>query len=300
MSTAESFSPRDKVKLRADTRVSVYDQTSAMLVAGVVVIGALVFILFMVWLTLFAGKGGLEPPPPILELAGNDNRPEGVADDWQPPGVEEFPEVEEPQLADALEAVTDSISTVRAQLEKVDGNAAEMGSGSGLGDKRARGPGSGNSNIIPEWERWKIEYTASTMAEYMAILESFDIYLGSVSQISNQILFFEDLTSGRPTMTNGNRKSPRAQNLYFRNTKSRLKRWDQNKVVAGGGDLDNKIVVQFYPPAVRETLLRLEQAVYLADGKDLTEVRQTLFRCRPAGNGYEYYVEDLKYRPKPN
>ena len=300
MSIAETYKPAKKVKLRVNVGVSAYDQTSALLVAGVVVFGSLVFMLFMIWLTLFAGRSGLKPPPPLMELAGNDNRPEGVADDWQPPGVEEFPEVEEPQLADALEAVTDSISIVRAQLEKVDGNAAEMGTGSGLGDKRARGPGTGNANIIPEWERWKIEYTASTMAEYMSILESFDIYLGSVSQISNQILFFDDLNNARPTMTAGNRKSPEAQNIYFRNTKSRLKRWDQNKVLAGGGDLDNKIVVQFYPANIRDTLLRLEQAVYLKDGKDLTEVRQTLFRCRPSGNGYEYYVEEpIKYRPKP-
>ncbi|MCP4082805.1 MAG: hypothetical protein GY819_07365 [Planctomycetaceae bacterium] len=299
MSTADSFSPREKVKLRADTRASSYDKTSAMLVASVVVIGAFVFILFMIWLSLFSFGSPAKMPPPILELAGNDNRPEGVSDDWQPPGVEEFPEVTEPQLADALEAVTESISTVRAQLEKVDGNAVEMGSGSGEGDKRAKGPGSGNSNIIPEWERWKIEYQAGTMAEYMSILQSFEIYLGSVSQVSNQILFFTDLNNPRPTMEPGNRKSPKAQNLYFRNTKSRLKRWDQNKVLAGGGDVDNKIVVQFYPPAVRQKLLQLEQAVYLEDGKDLTEVRQTLFRCRAGGGGYEYYVEDIKYRPKP-
>lgn len=299
MSTANPAGKRQRIKLNANTRVSAYDQTSALLVAGVMVIGFLVFVLFMIWLTLFAGRSALKPPPPILELAGNDNRPEGVADDWQPPGVEEFPEVEEPQLADALEAVTDSISVVRAQLEKVDGNAAEMGTGSGLGDKRARGPGSGNSNIIPEWERWKIEYTAGTSAEYMSILEHFGIYLGSVSQISNQILFFRDLNNSRPSMVAGNRESPDAQNIYFRNTKSRLKRWDQNKVLAGGGDTNNKIVVQFYPPDVRQMLLVLEQEVYHAAGKDLTEVRRTLFRCRPVGSGYEYYVEDLQYRPKP-
>ena len=133
----------------------------------------------------------------------------------------------------------------------------------------------------------------------MSILESFGIYLGAVSQISNQILFFEDLNNPAPTMTPGNRKSPQAQNLYFRNTKSRLKRWDQNKVLAGGGDIDNKIVVQFYPPEVRSMLLSLEQEVYLAAGKNLTEVRETLIRCRPAGNGYEYYIEDIKYRPAP-
>jgi hypothetical protein len=299
MSTTESVRQMQPLKLRADTRVSSYDKTSAMLVAAVIVVGALVFVLFMVWLTLFAGRGAATPLPPITELAGNDNRPEGVADDWQPPGVDEFPEIEQPQLADALEAVTDSVSSVRAQLEKVDGDSAQMGRGPGLGDRRARGPGSGDGNIIPEWERWKIEYEAGTMAEYMDILESFDIYLGAVSQISNQILFFDNLNDSRPAMTVGTRNSPEADNLYFRNTRSRLKRWDQNKVLAGGGDVDNKIVVQFYPPAVRETLLRLEQAEYLAAGKDLDEVRQTLFRCRAAGGGYEYYVEDISYRPKP-
>ncbi len=296
---SSTYQKRERVKLNSDTRVSNYDMTSAFLVAGVVVIGLLVFILFMIWLTLFAGREGLKPPPAILELAGNDSRPEGVADDWQPPGVEEFPEVTEPQLADALEAVTDSISSVRAQLEKVDGNAAEMGTGSGLGDKRASGPGSGNSNIIPEWDRWKIEYTAGTSAEYMSILESFGIYLGAVSQISNQIIFYRDLNNGRPTVISGSRSSPEAQNLYFKNNKTRLKRWDQNKVVAGGGDIESKLVVQFYPTEVRQALLELEQAEYHAEGKDLTEVRQTLFRCRPAGSGYEYYVQDIKYRPKP-
>ncbi len=298
MSTAD-FQPQPRIKINTDPRVSKYDLTSAFLVAGCLVIGALVFILFGIWLSLFDWRSPVKTNPPILELAGNDDRPEGVADDWQPPGVEEFPEVEEPQLADALEATTESISTVRAQLEKVDGDAAEQGSGSGLGDKRARGDGSGNANIIPEWERWKIEYVASTSAEYMNILESFGIDLGAVSQLSNQIIIIDDLNNNPPTVIQTSRSQPNAKRLYFRNTKTRLKRWDQNKVQAGGVDLKSKIVVQFYPAAVRQNLLQLENAKYGADNKQLTEVKRTLFRCRPRGDGYEFYVEDIEYRIAP-
>lgn len=301
MSTPQAETSRFRVKMNADTRVSSYDQTSAFLVAGVVVIGVLVFILFMIWLTLFAGAPSPPKTAPIVDLAGNDDRPEGVADDWQPPGVEEFPEVEQPQLADALEAVTDSVSSVRAQLEKVDGNAMEMGSGSGLGDKRKRGLGGGDGNIIPEWDRWKIEYSASTMGEYMNILESFDISIGAVSQLSNQIAFLDDLNNARATVTYGNRESPEAKRLYFRNTKNRLRRWDRNKVVASGVEDKNRLVVQFYSAALRQQLLELENAVYNKDGKTLEEVKKTQFRIRPAGSGFEFYIPSggVEYRPKP-
>ncbi len=284
-------------QLTADTRVSGYDKLSAFLVAGVVVIGFLVFLLFMIWLTLIVDFGGRKAPVVILELAGNDNRPEGVADDWLEPGVEEFPEVETPQLADALEATTEAVSTIRAQLETVDGNAAEMGAGRGLGDARARGPGSGNANIIPEADRWKIEIAASSQAEYMAILESFGITMGAVSELSNLIQYVDNLTAASPAVTDGERKDEKR--LFFMNTKNRLRRWDQNKVASAGIDLKNTLVGHFYPAELRQQLLQLEAAVYDAAGKDLTEVRQTLFRVRPRGSGYEYFVENIEYRPRP-
>ena len=249
MSTSRTFRHKHSLEMTTDTRVSAYDKTATFLVAAVVVLGFLVFVLFMIWLSLFTGGPTPKPAIAITEMAGNDDRPEGVADDWQETGGEDFPEVEQPQLADALEAVTDSVTSVRAQLEKVDGNALQMGRGKGLGDKRKRGRGGGNSNIVPEWERWKIEYSAGTMAEYMNILQSFGITLGAVSQVSNQIQYLSNLTNPQATITVGDRSQA---GLYFHNTRNRLRRWDQNKAMASGVDIRNKLIVHFYPAEIRQ------------------------------------------------
>ncbi len=296
MSTATQ--PQHHLDLTVETKPSSYDRLSALLVALVVVIGFLVFIMFMIWLTMVVDFRSRVQPPMMEHMAGNDNRPEGVADDWQEPGVEEFPEIEKPQLADALEAVTDAVSTVKAQLEKIDGNAPLMGRGPGLGDRRSKGPGTGNANIIPESKRWKIEYAAGTMIEYMTILDSFGVTMGAVSQLSNQIHYVDDLLSTSPRFIVGDRENEKR--LYFMNTRNRLRRWDTNKVVQSGIDSRNKLVVQFYEEPVRATLRQLEQAVYVREGRSLSEVKQTIFRVRPAGSGYEFYVENITYRPKPN
>ncbi len=289
----------DKPRLTTDPRVSGYDKLSAFLTASVTVFGLLVFLMFMMWLTTIVEWGSTSMPSVIQELAGNGNRPEGIADDWQPPGVEEFPEVDTPQLADSLEATTDAISSVRASLESVDGDAPEMGRGTGLGDKRARGPGNGNGNIIPEADRWKIELVASTQGEYMKILESFDITLGVVHELSNLIEYVDDLTASVGSVSENERKNE--SRLFFMNKKNRLRRWDQNKAESVGLELKNTLVGHFYPPALREQMLALEYEVYSKAGKTLEEVRLTEFRIRPAGSGYEYFIPQngIQYRPKP-
>lgn len=289
----------EKPQLTADPRVSGYDQLSALLVASVSVVGFMVFLMFLIWLTMIVDWGSPKPPAVIVEMAGNDNRPEGIADDWQPPGVEEFPEVDIPQLADALEATTDAISSVRAQLEKVDGDAPEMGTGTGLGDKRARGPGSGFGDVIPEADRWKIEIVATTQGEYMKILEHFDITIGVVHELSNLIEYVDNLTAAVSTVTENERKNE--GRLFFMNKKNRLRKWDQNKVESVGLELKNTLVGHFYSMELRATMLALEQEVYLKAGKGLDEVKKTEFRIRPAGSGYEYFIppNGIEFRPKP-
>ena len=286
----------EKIQLTAETKASSYDKLSALLVALVSVIGFLVFIMFLIWLTMT-----IEFQPAtqstILEPAGNEDRPKGIADDWQEPGVEEFPEVEQPQLSDALEAVTDAVSTIKGRLEQYDGTAPEMGRGRGLGDMRQAGSGTGNSPIIPESKRWEIEYVAGNMAEYLTILENFDITLGAVSQTSNQIHYVDDLTAATPRTNTGLRRDePR---LYFMNTKNRMRRWDSNKIASTGVDMRNKLVVQFYDEPVRQTLRNLEREVYERAGRTLIEVNKTFFRVQPVGGGYEYYVEEIQYRTAP-
>ncbi len=288
---------KSKFSFTTDTRVSRYDVLSGALTASAIIFGVLVTIMFLMWLMLFVKFGGSPPSAVVMEMTGNDNRPEGEADDWKEPGVTDFPEVETPQLADALEATTDAVSSVRAQLEKVDGSAELMGKGTGLGDIRSRGPGNGNDDIIPDAERWKVEITAATQSEYLKILESFDITLGAVSELSNLIEYVDNLTAGSPAVSNGERKVEKR--LFFMNTRNKLRRWDQNKVNSAGIDLEYKLVGHFYPPQLRQQLLDIESAVYTKAGHNLLEVYRTFFRIEPEGSGYRYYVERIEYRPAP-
>ncbi|HMO14263.1 MAG TPA: hypothetical protein PKD64_01420 [Pirellulaceae bacterium] len=280
-----------------DTRVSSYERVSSFLISAITVTGILTAIGFMTWLTLF--EWGSRPfIAELYEEFGNEDRPEGVADDWQEPGVEEFPEVEQPQLADALEAMTDAVSSVRAQLEKVDGNAAEMGRGKGLGDIRQRGKGKGNSKLVPEAQRWRIEYSTTSMGDYRTQLNFFDIELGALSKTTGRIDLIRNLTSAKPAREISSRAQEKR--LYFSHTQQTLKQWDQRIARdAGVNDVNERILVQFYSQPTRQLLRDAEAAFLEKERRQLLEVQRTYFRIRPKGNGFEFYVNKMDYRQVP-
>ena len=66
--------------------------------------------------------------------------------------------------------------------------------------------------------------------------------------------------------------------------------------------IDAYRIVQFYPKQVRDKLLELEVTVCVNDNKDLSEVKKVLFGCRPrdVGEGFEYHIKEIQYRPKPD
>ena len=135
--SSESTKPRAHPKLTVETAVSTYDLLNAMLMASIFVVGFVVSALFLIWLTTAFDFSKRRAPVELIEVSEpGDEKPEGVADDVLEPGVEEFPETEVPQLANALEAVTDAVSSVRSSLEKRSGDAAQMGKGRGFGSRR--------------------------------------------------------------------------------------------------------------------------------------------------------------------
>ena len=222
-----------------------------------------------------------------------DEKPDGYEEDVLEPGVEEFPEVEQPQLKDALEAVTDAVSSVKASLEKRDGDAAEMGSGRGLGS-RDGGPGTGSGDVIPEHKRWKIEYESESIELYAKQLDHFNIYLGAFSLNSNDIALVRNVSrGGQVEMSDRKRQS---KTLRFEHQKPRMRRWDQNMCKAAGVDLSGRRTVQFYPMETRITLRTVEQQHLTSIGRSLNEVRRTIFKVEAVGGGFEYKVRDMLFR----
>ena len=127
-----------KPELSVETKVSSYDRLNGFLISALMLVGFLVAMMFLVWLTMIIDFSGRKPVAMVAyeEPYGNE-KPEGFEDDIFEPGVEEFPEVDVPQLKDALEAVTEAVSSVQANLEARDGDAAEMGAEKDLARAKA-------------------------------------------------------------------------------------------------------------------------------------------------------------------
>lgn len=289
MSTAvkgPSKSRRESIP-RVEVKVSAYDRVSGTLLALVVFFGLIALSLFMLWLTrVITFKPTQSKVFPIDDLAGGEQA-EGVAREFEEPGVEELADVQEPQLADAMEAVSQAPSPVSGQVQAIDGNAAQMGTGEGLGDSRAAGPGGdGNAEAIPPHERWEINYTTSSVRAYAAQLDFFGIELGAVHRTKSDIEYARNLAQTKPDRDFGNRDEE--SRIYFSHLNKQLRDYDRQLLQKAGVDTTGKLIVQFYPAKTTQLLLSAERRAL--GGKPWESLQKTVFGVRGSGSSYEYYV----------
>ena len=282
----------------ADVQVSVFDRVNAALIALILLFGFLVAMMFLIWCSprlddSHRAARPWQPVDPFSETEDdNDDESDDLETDLLEPGVEEFPEVEQPQLKDALEAVTDAVSSVQANREHRDGEALAAGLGFGWGR--------GNRGVpefvddIPEHKRWTVEYESESIELYARQLDFFQIYLGAFSLNSNDIVVVRQLTDGGKLQMSDRKEQSKI--LRFEHRKPRMRRWDQILVKRAGVDLEGRRTVQFYPTETR-SLLRAAEARHLSSvGRSLDEVRRTIFRLEPVGSGFEFKVRDMLFR----
>lgn len=274
----------------AITQVSEYDNWSAFLTSGVIVLALLVAILFGIWLSAseqqaFHRSGVVIPGQ---EYVSDQQSSVDLAE----PGFSELPEARTPEMKEAMLAVTKVATNVAAsnvllQGEQTDGEGIF---GGGEGDRRTPGP-----IVTNEWERWKIEYNPECREDYFEMLDQFGVYLGAVSQSANRIQFLKNLADDVPEVIEGTRSSEIAKNVYFRNLRSKLRDWDRAKLRRASVDLEDTIIVQFYPEPICQVLRELEARQLESDGRTLDQVRNIRFGCRKTGDQFEYFVEQITY-----
>ena len=76
----------------------------------------------------------------------------------------------------------------------------------------------------------------------------------------------------------------------------RMKRWDELITKRAGANTDNSLLCQFYPESTRQIIRQVEAEALTERGRKLTEVRQTILKVQPAGDGFEFVVLDFNYR----
>lgn len=281
-----------------EIKVTLYDRLAGLLTAMLFLTGTGVALLLAIWLTTFVYVTPVSPPVEYVELGGGDPN-QGIAQELEEPGVEEMADVQEPQIAETLEALTAVMSDKAATLEAISGKSNLMGSGSGLGDSRAAGPGGGgNADVVPTWERWQVRFATNDIAVYARQLDFFQIELGAIGGGTPEVFYARNLSQATPTarqVPNGKEET----RLRFNYTDAIMKGLDRQLLTKAGIDATKKEPLQFYPPETAALLAQAEQDYAAKNSKRIEEIRRTVFGVRPGGGGYEFFVIEQLYRFAP-
>jgi hypothetical protein len=283
--------------------VSRYDQVAGMLVSLLILIGCAVGIMFVIWLTMVLVFTPTSVPITLVEnAAGRGDNPPGFERDMLAPGMEEMPELAEPQLEAALEAVTNAVSSVAASTDVLNTASTVTSKGEGgRGDSRPPGPEGEGDDIIPRYERWEVRWTASSIGAYAGQLEFFNIELGAAGG-SPLMDYAYDLDTS-PKKRNLKPRDPKEKRLYMTWKGGTMQQFDRTLLGRAGISTNRRIMFQFFEPKEENDLALAE----MANGKDkghadVKEFLKTIFGVRKPTRGnakWEFYVVEQRFRPAP-
>ncbi len=287
--------------VRVDTsgmKVSSFDQVASMIVALLIMVGVTVVGMFIVWLTATLVFTSRSVPVKLVEnVPGRGDHAEGFERDLEAPGMEEMPELAEPQLEAAMEAMTEAVSSVAAAMDSVSmpSDATSKGEG-GMGDSRPPGPLGEGDNIIPRWERWEIRFESSSVKAYAKQLDSFKIELGAAGGGKKNVDYASNLSGSAKTRSGPGDKETR---LYMTWRGGNLQRFDQELLTKAGVNIKGRLLMQFYPEEVEDRLAWIEMEHAQKQNKTVQEFLKTVFELKPKGSGWEFEVTEMRFRPKP-
>lgn len=265
-----------------ETKVSQYDLVNGAMIATIIILGCLVLMMFLIWLT-----SGSKRPVPLqpMEFPMVTYEEEGDDDDLDDPD-EDFPEPDNLDLSVALEAIPDAISDVEAALDARSGTSSEMGQG-----RRPRRGASG----VPEHRRWVIQYESESINSYARQLSFFQIDLGVFYKNNPRIYRLRD-PGGTPQVITSSREEEQ-KTLRFMHKERRMVRWDEELCRRAGISLEpDGVTCQFYSDATRQLLRNIEGQALQTEGKELKNVRNTFFKVEPEGAGFVFRITNIVYR----
>lgn len=261
----------------------------------VLIMGTIVTLMVVFYFAMLTSRY-VQPPLAVIAIPIKiqDESPTGVALDFEPPGVQELPDVPEPQLADAIEAVTQLPTQTPAAIEEVNGRLKETGKGNGRGNSSTGGDRVGPKDgpqYLPDGQRWAINFTFD-QATYKAYLDHYQIELAAFARRgTNTIQYVSQLTAEQPSSRIGFRRDEKRV-FFVYPSGSRLQSWDDQLLRSAGVAIEDKIRAQFFPNAIRKTLLKLESQAL--NGQSLSTVRKTSFTCRFQEGRFQFQVSSIK------
>lgn len=273
-------------------RVNAYDRVSSWLVALLIISCLTVAGLLIVYLTrkfivapVAIPVTPVEPPRQSAEMAmGQKQEPE-------PPGIEDAPDLAEPQLQDTLSSVANAVATKTALLsdESIDAQASDMAFGQGLEDSRQAGKAGYGEG--PQGPAREIRFEPENLRQYAQFLDFFHIELGVLGR-DNKIYYAYNLSHDVPDVRVG--EPTEEQRLYMNSALGRFAALDRRLANDAGIADHGRIILQFYPPQTEAILYDLEKQQ--AAGRPPEQIRRTVFRVTHTGDQFEFSVDEQTYR----
>ena len=315
---------------KPDMKVTPYDRVSSLMMSLLILVGTVVFVLFVIWLSsrvilvptsvpvpvevvellefsgrgdheagtgrdAFVGAGDIDEPSEAASDANPDNSAQAMSD--QMSALDAIAS----ETAVAVDAApSDSIFAAGVKSTSTTGDSYGVGAGKhkGVGDSRRPGPlGEGRDDIVPPWERWEVRFSTTGLTLYAKQLDFFKIELGAMGGGSSDVDYAVNLQKPKPDHRTG--KPDAEQRLYmtWRDERSPIAVFDKQLLERAGINTRRRVLLQFFAKDIERQLLVLEgQAV---KGHDPRTVLKTVFGVREAGTGYEFHVIEVRYRPIP-
>lgn len=280
-------------------RTQKVDVVASLLMAGLVLIGLLVFLLFVVWLTQTFTWKAENITLTEERVAGRGDNAAGFERDIEPPGAEEVEELSEPTLAETLEAVTEAVSTVAATLDSVTTDSAVSASGSGQGDDRPPGPLGEVDDIIPRFERWELKFQAKGLRPYATQLDHYQIELGCVGGGVATVDYAFNLANAPQTRSGSSADENKRARLYFMwRQAGPLKEFDKQLLTSAGVQTQGRQLLKFIPKELEERLAQTELNFAISKGhSSVKEIAKTIFESQATSSGaYDFVVIEQRYR----
>lgn len=296
-SSSQGFQNR-RVRGGQRLRTERVDRVASLLMASLIVVGAVVVLLLVYWLTqTFSWQsGGIVVEQEMA--AGRGDHAAGFERDIEPPGSEEVEELAAPTLEDTLEAVTDVATNVAATLESVSSDSVASVVGTGRGDSRPPGPLGEGDDIIPRHERWELKFQAAGLRPYANQLDFYKIELAVIGGGVATVDYATSLTTQPQKRSGLADEENKQQRLYFMwRTDGPLKQFDLQLLNQAGIATQNRQLLKFIPKELENRLAAIELEYARAKGhQSVREIAKTVFESLPVSGGFEFTVIEQFYR----
>ncbi len=280
-------------KPRYRLTVNSYDRTASLLVSLLVMVATVFLSLFIVFLFRTFTPQIDAKPFELFDPGPPGDAPKGYADEPEPPGLEDAPELEEPMLQDTLTAISNAAATKVAMLSNEAFDAADRaGRGSGLGDARNTGVGGGGGDDCPK----EMVYEPASQADYEQMLDFFEVEMGVIAR-DGKIYYARNLSSPNPTTRVGTREEEnKLKRFYFISTGNPLKDMEVKIAQKAGIMKNGGLILTFYPDQRKGELYGIERERMNENNiKERSQVKKTVYRFFRVGSAYDFKIESQTY-----